>query len=474
MPPNPRGGGSLRTRTSDSCPGRGRRWRCRPGTPLYPGHTWGRLPHPAHLRCPLPKALTSRHGPSAPPHRSGAPKRRPPGPDPPHPNATLWPLPPRSLCPTTPLPEAPHQVSTSPFPQPLGCARLTAGPPRYLSRHLPAIAAHPVLAGGRGGGGAAHGAGAEPVHAGGERGAGRAGRAGPGEAAGRLRAAQQPAPPAAPILQPRPQHPRRAAAPRAHPCALRQSARAAPPSAAAPRQSRRPPAADQWAERSPAPISRQPARGGGKEAWPMPRRGGAGRVSGQRSGEGRGRCSGACLLLANRVAQRALCKRGARSPAPGAGVAGLRAGREGGGRAAGSGLSRAAPRPWLGALPARMALTGPGLGAQSRARGHGCDEPRLAAGLGVRPSSRVSPPQSRGSVHRGGGTRCCRPKASRAGAACAGVNRSLPRQDSPAVPLGGRDRPFAPGAVGSARSAHASGCVCLGSPGSLEVMSQVF
>lgn len=165
--------------------------------------------------------------------------------------------------------------------------------------------------------------------------------------------------------------------------------RPAPPRPANP-GGRRPPTNGQSVRRLPSPGSLR--EGAGKEAWPMPRRGGAGRVSGQRSGEGRGRCSGACLLLANRVSQRALCKRGARGPAPGAGVAGLRAGREGGGRAAGSGVSRAAPagpRPWLGALPARMVLTGPGLGAQSRARDHGCDEPRLAAGLGARPSSRV-------------------------------------------------------------------------------------
>ena len=92
-----------------------------------------------------------------------------------------------------------------------------------------------------------------------------------------LRAAQQPAPPAAPILQPRPQLPAPGRCPLStHPCALRQSAPPAPPTASPTSQSREPHAGDQWEGLSPAPISGQAEKRGGE-------RGGAS------AAEGRGR-----------------------------------------------------------------------------------------------------------------------------------------------------------------------------------------
>lgn len=81
-----------------------------------------------------------------------------------------------------------------------------------------------------------------------------------------LRAAQQPAPPAAPILQPRPQLPAPGRCPPStHPCAFHQSAPPAPPTATPTDQSREPHAGDQWGELLPAPISGQAEIRGGEK-----------------------------------------------------------------------------------------------------------------------------------------------------------------------------------------------------------------
>lgn len=146
----------------------------------------------------------------------------------------------------------------------------------------------------------------------GSGGGGEGGRVAPRRSA--ARAAGRPHPPAAaPAPRSGPLPPAHTPARSANP---RGSPRPPPPRPANP-EGRPPPANGQSALRLPSPGSLR--AGAGEEAWSAPPRGGAGRVSGQPSGGRRGRRLGACLLPANSAGQRALCKRGARGPAPVAG-----------------------------------------------------------------------------------------------------------------------------------------------------------
>lgn len=319
------------------------------------------------------------------------------------------------------------------------------------------------------------------------------------------RAAGRPPPPAAaPAPRSGPLPPAHTPARSANP---RRPPRPPPPRPANP-GGRPPPANGQSVLRLPSPGSLRAGAGRGRGH----RRGGAGpSASLGRVGEGGGAGTSARASsrpigwLAGRYANEAR-----EAPPPERGVAAWRGRRGSGGRGwrrPGRGASapprRFPPRPpaLLGGAPLRDGPEGPEFGGteQGRARGHRCDEVRASAsrpacppapgpgpGPGPGRPPGVSPAQSRGSVSPGEGAGCCRRQASRAGGCLCGGRAAFRRSArSEAAACTRRDKTaLLPGRIGFGIRFRGSwerleracerACVCLGSPGLLEMMSQVF